>query len=116
MKTLIAIAALLLSPVVSSAWEFQKNPDRFPSLGLTYTGTEEDGDYNALQSFQDVEGKRKSLILDTRLPLSNSFTLSLGFGKASTHVIGLESPYYNANDLNTSGTTMVISGRYYFSR
>lgn len=116
MKKLIVAAAIAMATSTASAWEHAQNPDRFPSFGITYSGQAEEGDYKLLGASQDVESTTRSLILDTRLPLSSSFTLSLGLGSTGENYKGKENASFNADELDTKGGVFFISGRYYFNR
>lgn len=114
-KSVLVVTALI-APTALFAWEHPQNPDRFPSLGFTYTGISEEGEYETLGFRQDIESKSGLLLLDTRLPLSNSFTLSVGLGATGTRVKGEDNAAFNADDLDTSGGLFTISGRYYFNK
>ena len=71
--------------VNAHAAQYPDNPDRFPSLGLHIGGAAESGDATftdtGLFTKQDVTISTGRLLLDLRLPVSNSITLlgSLGF-------------------------------------
>lgn len=111
------LAAMLLAPTAGYCWEFPKNPDRFPSLGFNYTGVAETGNIKATNNEgQDLETKSGALVLDTRMPLSDSFTLYLGIGATSSNIKGKESSSLLANETDTSGGLFTIGGRYYFNR
>jgi len=113
----VAVSCLALSLASSaSAWEKAKNPDRFPSIGLTYTGIAEDGEYKTLGFTQDTELLSRSLVLDTRLPLSDSFTLNLGLGTTASEIEGEESAAFNADEFESSGALFTVGGRFYFNR
>jgi hypothetical protein len=116
MKKVLFAVAILTSTFPVFGWEHPNNPDRFPSLGLSYTGIAEDGDYKTQGFSQDIESSSAALILDTRLPLSNSFTLSLGLGATGTNVKGESNAVFDADELDTSGGLFTISGRYYFNK
>lgn len=115
MKKIIMLL-LFVTPSLSHAWEVPKNPDRFPSLGLTYTGVSETGDYNIQGYKQDVETTNRSLIADLRLPLATSFTLSIGVGGTHSEVLGKENFNFYGSKTDTSGGLFTISGRFYFNQ
>lgn len=116
MRKFILIVIIIAATSPAFAWEHPNNPDRFPSLGLSYTGVSEDGDYKTQGFSQDIESSSGALILDTRLPLSNSFTLSVGLGAVGTNVKGESNAVFAADELDTSGGLFTISGRYYFNK
>lgn len=120
MKKIIFAAILVtLTSTFSFAWECPKNPDRFPSIGLSLSGQAASAD-QSYPSFptggsQNREDSVGMFILDTRLPLSNSFTLDFAIG--SMHVkqtldetATLDSQKYDAN-----GGYFKIGARYYFN-
>lgn len=113
----IATALLLVSTLSTSllAWEFDKNPDRFPSLGLNYTGTSDTGQYKVIGLSQDIESNAHTVVLDTRLPLSNSLTLAIGAGTTSSHSEGKGGGSFNADQLDQDGGLFTVGARYYFN-
>lgn len=111
----LMILSLILSPSLSFAWEHPQNPDRFPSLGLTLDGTSASGDYTTAGFKQDVDSETSEILLDTRLPLSNSFTLSIGLGATGTTFKGKENPNFFSSETKTNGGHFFITGRYYFN-
>ena len=116
LSKLLLVVITMLVPSASFAWEHPMNPDRFPSLGFTYSGSAEDGEFTSAGTRQDVEVVSGGLFLDTRLPLSNSFTLSFGLGAVGSNVKGKDSPTLFSSESDTSGGSFFISGRYYFNR
>lgn len=113
-KKIIAVS-LFLIPSVSLAWEQPKNPDRFPSLALTLDGTSSTGDYSSSNLRQDVENQTSELLFDTRLPLSEYFTLSIGLGAIGTTFKGKENSNFFSSETKTNGGHFFISGRFYFN-
>lgn len=114
MKKLMFAVALLL-PTVGFCWEHPKNPDRFPSVGFSLSGSAEDGDYKTQGVSQDLESKGSSLFVDTRLPLSNSFTLSVGLGTTKSTVDAKDNPFFFGSKSQLSGSVFSIGGRFYFN-
>ena len=116
MFRLFIALSLVVIPSLSFAWEHPKNPDRFPSLGLTYAANALEGDFASAGTSQDIESESSELLIDTRLPLSDSFTLSVGLGGVSTNTKGKDSPTLFSSETDASGGSFVISGRWYFNR
>jgi len=111
------LATFLLLPQYALAREYPLNPDRFPSIGLTYSGTSQEGDFvSAGGGSQDIEERYGELVFDTRLPLSNSFTLNLAIGAVATVTEGKDSPTIFADETDTSGALLRIGARYYFNK
>lgn len=115
MKKTFFTVSLLLAPIIVSAREYPNNPDRFPSLGLTYTGESGTGQYKTLGVSQDLSTAANTLILDTRLPLSSSFTLSLALGGTGTSVKAEPNAFFTDAKTDSSNGFFTISGRYYFN-
>lgn len=90
MKTITfgSIVGLLFLGVLTSAhgWEFQGNPDRFPSLGLmVYSGhlsgdrdeVDLPGQFNSRANGGETTLKSKDWVLDLRLPVHDALTVNL---------------------------------------
>jgi hypothetical protein len=109
MKTFIYVTVLLLSSTVAHAWEYPQNPDRFPSVGFGVQGSAGTGQsssrsFSTISHFTGVSPE-----IDTVLPLSNSFTLSLnaGYGASTSR----SSSSKSTSDSGFFG----VHGRYYFN-
>lgn len=107
---------LVLAPSLSFGWEHPSNPDRFPSIGLSYAGSTIDGEFTTAGLKQDVETKSGLLLLDTRLPLSNKLTLELGIGSMAVKQTGDENAVFFGSENDQSGSYSKIGIRYYFSK
>lgn len=114
LKKLIAVSFLLL-PSTVLAWEHPLNPDRFPSVGLSYEGATMEGEIKTQGVGQDTEIRTGLLLLDARLPMSNSFTLELGIGSSAMELEAKESPFFFAGENKTTGAFTRIGARYYFN-
>jgi hypothetical protein len=132
MKTIIAVTLLLCAPLSARAWEFSRNPDRFPSIGVKVSnadvnGTryESDGPYAALQRTQSGPEHWGEHVLgaDVRLPASDCLT----FGFAYDHIEGSHTydrnagPYQTggtiySEKIDTSGYRYTLTARLYFSK
>ncbi|MGQ0644593.1 MAG: hypothetical protein ACT4O3_03780 [Elusimicrobiota bacterium] len=81
----VGLAAGLAASVQAAEWP--ENPDRFPSVGLNYTGIFQSGDtkYDLIaggSASQDLSIDENYLVADLRLPVSNRMTLTGGLGFA----------------------------------
>jgi hypothetical protein len=132
MKTIIAIAVLLLAPLSARAWEFPRNPDRFPSVGFAVTNSNEngtryesDGPYPALTRTQSGPEHFGGHTIggDVRLPASDCLT----FGFSYEHIESLHTFDRHGGDyqptgvlysekLSTSGYRYGVTARLYFSK
>ena len=121
MKKLSALMLFLSGSVaVSFAGEHPLNPDRFPSIGLSLSGQGVSGD----QTFpsapgvgaQDREDSLGMFIIDTRLPLSNSFTLELALGSVSYLEESKETVSLNSAKFDGTGGYFKIGARWYFNK
>jgi len=122
MKKLVAVLGLVtvVSVVNCGAWEYPQNPDRFPSIGLNLTGESMAGEvkspsFPALGS-QDIEGTDSTLVLDTRLPLSNSFTLNIALGGTRNETKYKQTPTQDSAEIKGDGGIFSIGCRYYFNK
>jgi hypothetical protein len=123
MRTQIIGLGLLLSAFLAAptfAGEYDRNPDRFPSLGITLDLGGASGDATLTASGasakQDVASGLASLALDTRIPVSQSVTLSAGlalFGNASE---ADETALLSKQEVNQSGFNLTLGMRYYFNQ
>lgn len=120
MKKIILVVVLCSVPVVVNGWEFPKNPDRFPSVGLALSGQSLSGDQsspsNPSVGSQGYETSIAMLAIDTRLPLSNSFTLDLALGSVSSDASADETIHLNSAKADATGGYFRIGARWYFNR
>ena len=107
MKKMLIVAVMLLGQVARADWEFKENPDKYPSLGLNYTGS-----YLNYPVLNETV-TQKSLVADARLPISEHFTLYLGIGSITG---ALSTPaYWGGNDTFLGNGVMFNLGfRVYF--
>ncbi len=120
MKTLnIAglVSVLLLGVCAIGHTEHSGNPDRYPSLGLNYTGIAESGDFTTKDSGfsakQNTTINSGALVLDGRFPVSNSLTLNAAIGLTGTKSQGDETPVVTGSNLKTNGTLINVGIRFY---
>lgn len=118
MKKLMLMVMLVgLSRVTARAAVYEGNPDKMPSIGLNLGGVSESGTSKATASgasaSQDMTVSSGHLVLDLRLPVSNSVTLSAAIGSVSTTVKAEETPILFGNDGKTSGVSFDVGVRFY---
>lgn len=118
MKKWIVAGAFVLAAGAAQAREFALNPDRFPSIGLSLEGEGYEGEtkFPSAGLKQDSEFGYSRLTIDTRLPLSNSFTLELALGSVGRRYEADETPFLDSVDERQGGGYFRIGGRYYFNR
>ena len=126
--TKIAPAALALMLFVGSAgaWEFERNPDRFISVGLTMQRTALNGDSatalpNGVHAAStDNEVRARAIGADVRIPVHQSLTFSVSYERLNqeTRSTGFDNlgghAYNDGND--QSGQRYGASVRYYFNK
>ncbi len=119
MKKLIVASLIAASSTIAHAWEHPLNPDRFPSIGASLSGSSTGGDASypsaPFVGSQNVEHNTGMFVVDTRLPLSNSFTLGLAVGSISQKTTVDETPNLDSQKFDGRGGYFSISGRYYFN-
>ena len=116
-KIALIVAILVVSGnTVSIAAEFERNPDRFPSVGLSLGIASETGDQGATCSIctpssvsQDLETDVYDLTFDTRIPVSQSLTLFGIFAFASTLTESDETSFLAGVKTDTSGFAPLLS-------
>lgn len=96
MKRVGLIALILSAAAVANAWEIEKNPDRYPSIGLDVSsgrlaglpkgGTPIGsliGNTAGISSSANTDGKFVAGQLDVRLPVSSALTVH-AFGSSTS--------------------------------
>lgn len=115
---LILVGSALLS-AAAQAWEHPANPDRFPSIGFSLQGYGTRSDVTVPSApgagKQESEDAIAFLILDTRLPLSDSFTLDLAIGSVGVKGTSQTTSAFLGTDVEGSGGYFRIGGRFYFN-
>lgn len=115
------MVAIALASIVGTvrAWERPLNPDRFPSFGVSAQGNSVSGDWKSSErpdlGKQTITDTASALIADVRLPLTNSWTLTLAFGGISRSVKYESTPLLYDQSIEQTGGYFAISGRYYFN-
>lgn len=117
MKKFVALVVLLAAPMASLKAEVAGNPDRYPSVGLTWSGSAEDGDSvvfgGGSSAEQDVEVSNGAFVLDLRLPVSDTVTFSAAVGSSATEVEAPETPLLFGQKSKTSGIGFSLGVRFY---
>lgn len=96
---------------------FIKNPDRYPSVGVSLGVTNIDGSFANAASFNaDSEIKTRDFTIDLRLPVSHELTLFGGVSvlKEEALLSNQNISFSERDDL--SGFGFRIGARYYFNR
>lgn len=116
MKKLLFAASLLIGAVVHSA-EYPRNPDRVPSIGLTYAGMAETGDVTlnagSATAKQDIENVNGQFLLDLRLPVSDNVTFNGSLGFIGSEFTADETPLLNGQKSSMSGVGFSVGVRFY---
>jgi hypothetical protein len=117
MKKLPVVMFFLL--VSSSAWAFDFNPDRFPSLGITLEGgTSTDGTTTitatGFSASQDVKRNFGALVIDARLPVSENWTFNGGILFESSKSTSDETTFLAGSEFKLTTFAVSIGARYYF--
>lgn len=116
-KIILALLVGLISRVTARAEVYEGNPDKMPSIGLNLGGTSESGDSivkgSGSSATQNMNVSSGHLVLDLRLPVSNSVTLSAAIGSVATKVTADETPLLFGNDTKTNGLAFDVGIRFY---
>lgn len=116
-KFMLALVLVGLSRVTARAEVYEGNPDRMPSIGLNLGGVSESGNSTVkgggASAVQDMTVSSGHLVLDLRLPVSNSVTLSAAIGSVSTKVTAEETPILFGNDAKSNGLSFDVGVRFY---
>lgn len=110
------LLAILASPLFAA--EYPNNPDHRPSIGLNYYMSSADGDSTARDTFgdsasQDVEVTSGEIVLDTRIPLSDNFTMNAHIGFGGVESEAEATPILFGGTTDTSGYSLGIGARWY---
>lgn len=123
------LSGVMFLAINAMAYEIQGNPDRFPSVGLNYTGTflKGTGSLAPIPGFiitdeKDLKETAHVGMLDLRLPVNENITLNAGAGYAGRVNERVDASLAQ-NDTaifgerikdNLSGPTFNVGARYYF--
>ena len=117
MKRLLMAGFLLgVFAGVAQAWP-EDNPDKYPSIGLSYTGIETEGDLTYMSSGfsarQDVESSLGIIMVDARFPVSRNITLHGGIGSVGTEATAKETNLLDGGKNDESGVAVNLGIRFY---
>lgn len=117
MKKAILAGLFLGMTQVGMAGEHSGNPDRFPSIGLNYTGTALSGDGTVMASGvsakQDEDLVMGEFMVDGRFPVSDWITLSAGLGLIGYEFKGEETALLAGGKDELSGVKVNLGIRWY---
>lgn len=112
MKKILCLAILLI-PITLVAET--KNPDKFTSLGLSYSGVSADIEGKQADLFeQEGTATSGSIMLDIRIPIADSVTLSGGIGTYISEATMDENLFFDKATTEYSGIQYSVGVRYYF--
>jgi hypothetical protein len=115
---------LLLLPGMVLGYEIKDNPDRFPSLGIIYSGHNLKGDLNygtiVWTPQPEAKDKLNSFMGDARVPINDMLTIEAGIGYAKHTIEGIDGSvvgnnlFYDTTKADMSGPTYKLGARIYF--
>ena len=117
MKKLL-MAGLLMAGLASIVKAEQEgNPDRYPSIGVFYTGVATDGDLtytsSGFSTKQNVESSHGTLLVDGRFPVSHNVTLYGALGFIGSESTAQETNLLDGGKNEESGAAITIGVRFY---
>jgi hypothetical protein len=125
MKKLLILAVLLSSSAF--AYEVKDNPDRIPSVGLTYLGSFLKGDltYESIAWSETPEYKQdtNAFLADLRLPVTSNLTVEVGGGFTKMKIDSIDGSLISLSPVTAiadrtsadlTGPTIKVGARYYF--
>ena len=117
MKKLIAIFLLSMIPTIVFADEYERNPDRFPSLGFSVglEGLGGNSDATGGLGSQDTSIGRIDLGADMRIPVSNSWTLYGALDLIGERIKSDATSSLAGFDNSLGGIAIRAGARYYFN-
>jgi hypothetical protein len=116
----LGVVAIAIIAGPAFAGEFERNPDRFPSLGFTLNLTGSSGDNTVtsggLSQSQDVSSGLVALEVDARVPVSPSVTLSGAVALVGSGGEADENAVFAGQEINEGGISLTLGMRYYFNQ
>ena len=121
MKNFMLVALFVIGfSGLAFAGEFERNPDRFPSIGLTLSLAGESGTATVKQTGfsanQNISSGSGSLVVDLRAPVSNSLTLFGAIGLTGSSLTADETNLLSGQDIRGGGFILSVGIRYYMNR
>ncbi|TAL13960.1 hypothetical protein EPN95_04705 [Patescibacteria group bacterium] len=102
------------------AGEFDKNPDHYPSIGISLGYTGFDGDLTATDSgfstSQNIASEATDLTIDARIPVSESWTILGGISFIGAEDTATETASLLGAKVEAGGFSIRIGARYYFNK
>jgi hypothetical protein len=93
------------------------NPDRYPSIGLSYLGLFQTGDLSFMTgtgtTSQDIDNTDNRIFADVRFPMTDSVTLTGGVGYAAAQATADETSTLSGQDQDLSGFLVGVGVRFY---
>jgi hypothetical protein len=116
----LGLLSIVLLTGPAFAAEYDRNPDRFTSLGLTVNLTGSAGDNTVssggLSASQDVASGLAGLEVDLRVPVSQSVTLSGALAIFGSGSEADETAVFSKQEVNEGGVSLTLGMRYYFNQ
>lgn len=124
MKNILVLMTILSLSTANHAFArgFIGNPDRYPSIGLSFGYSFIDGNIdfptNTIPPLQSVEEimKKRDLTIDLRLPISHSLTIFGGFSFQDNEFSNGGNGFELKKERNLNGFGFRLGARYYFNR
>lgn len=105
--------AICLLSSTAMAYEVKDNPDRFPSVGVNYTGVflKGEGTFEPVPGFffnkeTDLKDTLHQTVVDLRLPAMSNLTFNFGAGYASRTVDRIDASLFQSG-----GALLVVGDR-----
>ena len=122
--TRLTVAAFLVLILALPAWaeEYPNNPDRRASIGFALGLSGGSGDVTVTDSSipasfkQNVSGGDADLTIDTRIPVSNNWTLTGALSLMSSGFQADETFFLNGQEGTTGSFGIRLGARYYFGQ
>lgn len=115
----ILVAILVLAPAIASAMEFERNPDRFPSigisLGLAGAAGETEFKFAGASAKQDTTFGQSDITLDTVIPVSQSVTIFGALSLLGERDEADETAILDGATTDMSGLGIRLGARIYFN-
>jgi hypothetical protein len=115
----ILVAILVLVPAIASATEFERNPDRFPSIGISLGLQGESGEtkltFGGASAKQDTTFGASDITLDTVIPISDSVSLFGALSLLGDRTKADETGVLDGATVDMSGLGLRIGARIYFN-
>jgi len=116
----LGLLSIVLVAGTAVAAEYDRNPDRFTSLGLTLNLTGSSGDTTlssgGLSASQDTASGFAGVEVDVRVPVSQSVTLSGALAVFGSGSEADETAALFKQEVNEGGVSLTVGMRYYFNQ